>query len=147
MMNPIPHYKYFKPHRVDILPADNLSYSTNRYGEDSEIRYGFGRCSKLDRSHIEVAEVDLAWLGVIFHIVKTSVCEDGWWGKITAVQDDLEAMKGISREMVLAYFHQHPQRQYRLLEAVYEGGRTEGRLELALGTVRLLDPSMDIIRR
>lgn len=145
-MTPIQHYKYFKPLRIDIIPADNLSYSTDRSGEDSEIRYGFGSCSRIDRSHIEVVEIDLSWLGIIFHIVKTSEDEDGWWARIVAAQDDLTALKNIARDLVLDHFQRCPQRQQRLLEAIFEGGRTHGRLEIALGTVRLLDPAMDIAR-
>lgn len=144
-MTPIHHYKYFKPLRIDIIPADNMSYFTDRSGEDEEIRYGFGSCSRISHSHIEVIEIDLAWLGVIFHIVKTSE-DDGWWGRVIAAKDDLPALKDLARNMVLEHFQRYPQRQQRVLEAIFEGGRTQGRLEIALGTVHLLDPAMDIAR-
>lgn len=145
-MTPIPHYKYFKPLRVDVIPDDSMSYSTDRIGEDSEIRYGFGHCSRINHSHIEVVEIDFAWLGVIFHIVKTSDCEDDWWEAIAAVKEDITAMKAIARDIVLEHFQRNPHRQQRLLEAVFEGGFTQGRLDMALGTVRLLDPGMDLTR-
>lgn len=145
-MNPIPHYKYLKPHRVDILPSETVSYSADRLGEDHEIRYGFGHCSRINRSHIEVVEIDLAWLGVIFHIVKASEPDEAGWVSLSEARHDIAAMKRISRAIVLDYFREHPDLHQALLERIHEGSRNQGRLEMALGTVRQLDPSMDLTR-
>lgn len=145
-MTPVPHYKYFKPHRIDIIASDTTSYSTDRLGEDPDIRYGFGHCSRINRSHIEVVEIDFSWLGVIFHIVRTNEFDEEGWKVFKAAQNDIEAMKRISRGIVLDYFRERPEEHESLLEKIHEGSRNQGRLELAMGTVRLLDPSLDLTR-
>ncbi|GGX54151.1 hypothetical protein [Saccharospirillum salsuginis] len=145
-MTTVPHYRYFKPTRIDILPHENASYSTNRIAEDHEIRYGFGHCSRINRSHIEVVEIDLVWLGVVFHIVKTSETDEAGWAELAAARDDIDAMKRLSRDIVLAFFRDHPERQMSLLERIHQGSFNQGRLDMALGTVRQLDPSMDLTR-
>lgn len=145
-MNPAPHYKYLKPYRISIVPSGTASYSADRLGEDEDIRYGFGHCSRINRSHIEVAEIDFSWLGVIFHIVKTNEFEDDDWDRIDAARHDIEAMKTVARSIVLDYFRDHPEEHERMLERIHEGSLNQARLDMALGTAKMVDPGLDLTR-
>ena len=101
-------YKYMRSQRIDIMPSDSLSYSVSRYGEDHDVRYAFGTCGKVEREHIGVAEVDLAWLGVVFHVVVTSEQENGRYGDLYTSRDEVETIKNITKEIVVAHIQNEP---------------------------------------
>lgn len=133
-------YQYMRSQRIEIAPSDSLSYSVSRYGEDDDVRYAFGVCGKAEREHIGVAEIDLAWLGVVFHIVVTSEQEDGSrYADIYAVRDDAADVKKIAKQIVVAHMQEHGENMVNMLETIHQASREQGHLEVVKHTVNAMD--------
>lgn len=128
-------YQYMRSQRIEIVPSDTLSYSVSRYGEDDDVRYAFGVCGKADREHIGVAEIDLAWLGVVFHIVVTSESETSRYGDIYVARDEVAEVKGVAKEIVVQYMKDHAESMVDMLETIHQASREQGHLEVVKHTV------------
>lgn len=143
MMQKVHPYKHIAPHKIDILSGRNMSYTIDHYGEDEEIRLGFGVCGKVERSHVKVVEVDYSWLGVVFHIVSTSECENGTVKRIKIVKNDLNAVKAIAREIVLDHITANPLCLEGFLNLIHNGSREQGQLEIIKHSIAAMNTEVD----
>lgn len=140
-------YHYMRPQRIEMVPAAKLSYSVSRYAEDQDIRFGFGVCGKADRDHIQVAEIDFAWLGVVFHIVVTSEQNGGAYTAVHAARDTIVNVKQIAKELVVKYIQEEPERTVSLLETIHAASREQGHLEVLKHTLSAMEnkPNLSVL--
>jgi|TARA_B110000116_G_C16756385_1_gene546056 hypothetical protein len=128
-MKNIHPYQHMKPRKVFIHSGHKMSFTISRFGEDDEIRFGFGVCGKVERSHIKVVEIDYSWLGVVFNIVSTSECDNGAVKRTQIVKNDLSAVKAVAREVILEHLHNNPLGLEGVLNIIHSGSREQGQLE------------------
>ncbi|PCK08882.1 MAG: hypothetical protein COA42_06925 [Alteromonadaceae bacterium] len=133
-----------RPRRIDILPRDDLSYTVSRYDEDDDVRFGFGTCGKVERQHIDIVEAELAWLGVVFHIVVTSESDSLAMTQITMAKNDLAAVKDICKHLIIKHLKERPNKLRSVLEGVHEGSREQGYLEIIENALGSIDPTLNL---
>ncbi len=143
-MKKVHPYQHMRPRRIDIVPSDNLSYTVSRFDEDDDIRYGFGNCGKVEREHIEIVEIDLSWLGVVFHIVTTSEHAPGEITLIKAAKRDIGAVKDVAKQLVMQYLHQHPKEFEKTLEIIHDASREQGHLEVIKHTAAAMNSPINL---
>lgn len=143
MIEKVHPYKHISPRKIDILSGRNMSYTITPFGGDDDIRFGFGVCGKVERSHIKVVEVDYSWLGVVFHIVSTSECENGTVKRIQIVKNDLNAVKAVAREIILDHITANPLCLEGFLNLIHDGSREQGQLELIKHSIAAMGTEID----
>ncbi len=142
-MEKVHPYRHMRPRRVEIAPADPVSYSASRYAEDQDIRYSFGHCGRTARQHIQVVEIDYAWLGVVFHIVVTSEKKNEVFTALEQAKDDVASFKQVTKDIILKFLLGNPDRLPQILETIHEASREQGHLEVVKHTVGAMDASVD----
>lgn len=138
-MQTVHPYQHIKPRKIDIHSGHQMSFTISRYGEDEEIRFGFGVCGKVERSHIKVVEIDYSWLGVVFNIVSTTECDNGAVKRIQIVKNDLAAVKAVAREVILEHLQNNPLSLEGALHIIHNGSREQGQLEMIKHSMDSMD--------
>lgn len=141
-MKKVHPYRHMRPRRIEIAFHDQLSYGVSRHGEDQDIRYGFGGSGDQDDESLNIVEIDLAWLGLVFHIVLTG--EDQAYSDISKHRDDIERVKQLAQSVVLSYMIADSQRLLHILETIHDASREQGHLEVIKNTISAMNVKLDL---
>jgi hypothetical protein len=136
-------YKHMRPRRIDIHADGNPSYTVNRYAEDDDIRFGFGRIDTADEEGgAQIVEIDFSWLGVIFHILATSKDQNSPTKVIELAKDNIDTVKEIAKKIVVQHLHDHPLKLKHMLEIIHDASREQGHLEVVENTLAAMPQSV-----
>jgi len=142
-MQKVHPYHHMRPRRIEIAPRKPLSYSVNRHAEDQDIRYGFGHCGKTDNNHVQVAEIDYAWLGVVFHVVVTSDQPGSPFAALDKDKDNTESIKQSTQKIIVQFLLDNPDTMPNVLATIHEASREQGHLEVIKHTVSAMKVKLD----
>lgn len=142
-MKKVHPYRHMRPRRVEVLPASALSYSVNRYADDQDIRFGFGRCEESDDEFTEILEIDYAWLGVVFHLLIAKSDTASPFDAFSAAKDNLPAFKALAQKVIIKSLVESPARLPHILETIHEASREQGHLEVIKNTMSAMNVRLD----